>query len=342
MQAPSGSAPPTLGDLAAHPHDALFRALMNDVRLADALIRDHLPDAIRNQLTGALARPGITGQVDVDLRQSFLDAVFEFGGLPGRPALVVPVEHKQTLGPDVLEQLVAYFVRVRRQYREAGSRPTILSMLVSIGHAPARAPWTTTRGPDGLSELREGRLRLECLWLDVAKTRYELLSSAPAARAVLGALRCAHVRPAPMDTLRKVFRDLAVLPRDALLWRVTFCYGAFMFCLEKDEYWALVREADPAVSEAEMATMYNDAMNEVLAVGERRGEKRGERRGEKRGRVEGQADLLLQQMRRRFGPVPTDIEALVRAAPATRLEAWGCEIFDAANLEDLLRNGRNN
>ena len=267
-----------------------------------------------------------------------MDGLFEFGGSPGRPDLVVVMEHKRTPGPAVVEQLARYEALVSRHYREAGAEPEVVSMLVSTGPAPRRAPWIARRRAGELSRLEKSPYYLDCLWLAVAETRYESLSHSPVVRAVLGALGCAHVKPAPTDTLRKVFRDLAVLPRDALLWEMTFSYGASMFSVGEKAYRALIREADPNASEAKMATMYNDVMNEVHAAGHREG--RDEGRDE--GRQEGQVDLLLRQFRRRFGPISADVEARVRAAPANQLEAWGTEIFDAADLDDLLENGHMN
>ena len=326
MQATPDTFLPTLRELAAHPHDALFRTLISDPRRADALIRDHFPDSIGQLLTGSPARPGATGFAGPDLGQFFVDGLFEFGGLPGRPALVVVMEHKRTPGPAVVEQLALYALLAGRHYRDADDDPEVVPMLVSTGPAPRRPPWVGRRRAGGLSWLVKFPYGLECLWLAVAEAGYESLSRCPVVRAVLGALGCARVKPAPTDTLRKIFRDLATLPRNALLWEMTFSYGASMFGLEEKDYRTLVREADPKVSEARMATMYNDVMNEVLAVG----------------RQEGQADLLLQLMRQRFGPVSADAEARVRAAPAFRLEAWGSKIFDAADLDDLLENGHMN
>jgi len=44
--------------------------------------------------------------------------------------------------------------------------------------------------------------------------------------------------------------------------------------------------------------------------------------GQAEGRVEGQADLLLRQLQRRFGPVPEEIKQCVRAAKTEQLETW--------------------
>ena len=57
------------------------------------------------------------------------------------------------------------------------------------------------------------------------------------------------------------------------------------------------------------------------------------------GRTEGGANLLLRQVQRRFGPIPGDVEARIRTAPAADLEAWADAVLDARSLEELLENG---
>ena len=61
-------------------------------------------------------------------------------------------------------------------------------------------------------------LRVECLWLAIAEHRYEALCNMASVRAVLGAMGCAYVEPAPLRTIRKVFSDLAGLQPSSLLW----------------------------------------------------------------------------------------------------------------------------
>lgn len=60
--------------------------------------------------------------------------------------------------------------------------------------------------------------------------------------------------------------------------------------------------------------------------------------GQAEGRVEGQADLLLRQLQRRFGPVPEEIKQRVRAAKTEQLETWSLNILDAAILDDVFQD----
>jgi hypothetical protein len=63
-----------------------------------------------------------------------------------------------------------------------------------------------------------------------------------------------------------------------------------------------------------------------------------ERWGIKKGRAEGQAELLLRQVERRFGPVTDEVTQRIRTAAGPQLELWALNILDAATLEDVFRD----
>ncbi|MBF0426726.1 MAG: DUF4351 domain-containing protein [Magnetococcales bacterium] len=58
--------------------------------------------------------------------------------------------------------------------------------------------------------------------------------------------------------------------------------------------------------------------------------------GKQEGRLEGKADLLLRQLRQRFGPqLPGWVEARIAAADAATIERWGDRVLTASSLEEL-------
>ena len=63
----------------------------------------------------------------------------------------------------------------------------------------------------------------------------------------------------------------------------------------------------------------------------------GLEKGRAEGLVKGEAALLLRQLERRFGALPTEVRARVAAADTAALEAWGLRVLDAGSLEDVLR-----
>ena len=88
-----------------------------------------------------------------------------------------------------------------------------------------------------------------------------------------------------------------------------------------------------------MQTRFQQMLAERDATCRAEGRTEGRTEGRAQGRAEGGANLLLRQVQRRFGPIPGDVEARIRTAPAADLEAWADAVLDARSLEELLENG---
>ncbi|MBF0425726.1 MAG: Rpn family recombination-promoting nuclease/putative transposase [Magnetococcales bacterium] len=70
--------------------------------------------------------------------------------------------------------------------------------------------------------------------------------------------------------------------------------------------------------------------------GRQEGRQEGIQIGKQEGRLEGKADLLLRQLRQRFGPrLPGWVEARIAAADAATIELWGDRVLTASSLEEL-------
>ncbi len=69
------------------------------------------------------------------------------------------------------------------------------------------------------------------------------------------------------------------------------------------------------------------------AEGRREGEAEGRREGEAEGRREGEAEVLLRQLRVRFGALPEDVTARIKAADAETLLRWSERILSASTLD---------
>ncbi len=102
----------------------------------------------------------------------------------------------------------------------------------------------------------------------------------------------------------------------------------------------LPRDLEPEYLQAVNALPEEHKMTYVTLI-EREGIKRGRVEGIKegltQGLTQGQADLLLRQIRRRFGAVDEAIDRRIRSARARDLETWSLNFVDAATLEDVFR-----
>ena len=70
-------------------------------------------------------------------------------------------------------------------------------------------------------------------------------------------------------------------------------------------------------------------------AGIQEGMQQGMQRGMQRGRVEGERAVLERLLRRRFGPLPTEIDRRLQQASAADLETWAENVLDAETLGDV-------
>lgn len=52
--------------------------------------------------------------------------------------------------------------------------------------------------------------------------------------------------------------------------------------------------------------------------------------------VEGEANVLVRQLTRKFGPLPESTEAAIRAASPAQLEVWTDRVLVATSLDEVL------
>ena len=62
------------------------------------------------------------------------------------------------------------------------------------------------------------------------------------------------------------------------------------------------------------------------------------READQKGRQQGEANMLMRQLRKRFGELPDFVDARVRGAPPEQLEHWGERLMDVTSLSDLFDN----
>ena len=78
------------------------------------------------------------------------------------------------------------------------------------------------------------------------------------------------------------------------------------------------------------------AENEFLLNWGEKFRKRGLEQGVEQGRVEGVRRMLLRQIERRFGSIPSWAEDSVNAASADAVDQWVLRVIDAESIEELL------
>jgi hypothetical protein len=93
-----------------------------------------------------------------------------------------------------------------------------------------------------------------------------------------------------------------------------------------DELHDLAASLGPKAEEAYVTTA-----DMLRAEGEARGRAEGEARGEARGR----ADLLLEQLAVKFGPLPKDVPQTVHAGSSDQVQTWATRVLTASTLDEV-------
>ncbi len=74
--------------------------------------------------------------------------------------------------------------------------------------------------------------------------------------------------------------------------------------------------------------------------GRREGRREGQREGEAEGRRKGEAELLLRQLTRMYGPMAPAIQDRVRRAQAAQLLDWGERLVTSGSLDEVFGRDR--
>ena len=304
-------------------HDALFRAAFEDPKLAEAFLRDHLPNGIAALLD--VTRPEkIDGSfIDEALAGSQSDALFRVTTRSGKPAYCyLLIEHKSTPDTALPLQLANYMVQIwRRHVKENGTAsrrmlPPIVPLVLYAGEQR----WSV---PDGLGDMIAGPPELAFLpgasyiLRNIGEIPVESLSRNAILRSVLITMK----REA-MDYLADVVEGL---PKGSDLRKQVVRYIEKVYLdVGLEDIMAELRRLGAYDMEAYMGTIAQTMRAE--------GKAEGLAEGLATGLAEGKAATLLRLLQRRFGPVPRAMRDRIAAADVAQVEVWFDAAIDAPSL----------
>ena len=320
----------------ANPHDALFRALVDDPAAAGALLRDHLPAEIATRLADAPPVLEDASFVDDELRATRGDRLYRVALADGRPAYVhVLLEHKSAPDPRTPLQVLGYMLRIWERFagRDAAklaALPPIVPLVLYHG----RAPWTVpTAVVDALAAddtlkalLRDHRYVLR----DLGHMPDTALSSEPVVRAVLLALKHGVGEDAPDAVLVGI---VAALPDGSLLEAQVVRYLLSVLRSITRERWRAVAAAAKPGREDDLVSI---AAQEWMTQGKAQGVVEGKAIGV----AEGLVRAIRRALETRFGPLPAGTMAKVETMAVTDLEALLDRALTAPTLDDVIDTAR--
>jgi predicted transposase YdaD len=341
---------------AAQPHDALVKALIGPPEHAAGLFRAVLPAAFARRIDFARLERLPGSFVAPDLRQHHTDLLYSAPFADGREALLhLVVEHQSAPDPIMAWRTHRYVVRVLERWHEkhadAQKLPAVLPVVLYHGPQRWRAP---TAFPDLLDLTPEERAEIGDhvagpRFLLVDLSRYsderlwaEVFGRTADATAQLALLALQHVATSP-DLAELVRRRLAPLLRE-LLAAPTGLHALEVFlrytlAVSRSVDWpaferVLAAEVGPK-AEAVVVPYVHELVEQSYAKGRDDGRDEGRAEGQAVGQATGRAEMLLKQIRLRFGPLTPADEARVRQATPEEHDLWAERVLTAATLADL-------
>jgi predicted transposase/invertase (TIGR01784 family) len=315
-------------------HDAFFKSMLSQAEQAASLLHQILPASI----TARLDLPALTlcsgSVVDEALKERQSDLLFSTT-LTGRPALIYLLfEHQSRTDPRMTFRLLRYMVRIWERWQEENPAAARLPIILPVVLHHSASGWT---GSTAFEDLLD--------------------ADAPTLAAMAD-----HV-----PRFRFVLEDISHESDEALRARaVTALVKLSLWCLrharepeelvERLGQWAdLVREVRQAQGAAALVKImrYILATNEpakpehlviklIAAVGEEDKEEivtaadQLIERGRAQGREQERREILLDQLRARFGALSDEVVGRVKNADMGTLRVWSLKVLTAPALADVL------
>lgn len=328
-----------------HDHDAIFRSTFRDPQHAAALLREILPPALVAVIdwTTLTLVPG--SFVDESLRDRHTDLLFSAEAAGQTILIYVVLEHKSFDDRFTALQVLGYAVRVlerfHQEHPEAKTLPPVVAVVVHHGERGWQAPRTVLDlialdafPPAVQRVLAPLQPNLHFLLDDLAvvpESRLRARKSTPQGMLTLLALQ--FVREATKKD------PVAFAERWLPLWRALWADpDSKSGLISLLSYLAIQLEAPRERFKIALARIHGGSATMGKTIAQQwleEGMEKGMEKGKAEGVAMGRADLLMRQVRKRFGDVSPQIEARVRAADVDTLDRWGDLILTAATLDEL-------
>ncbi|MFT3772193.1 MAG: Rpn family recombination-promoting nuclease/putative transposase [Minicystis sp.] len=329
--APSGMVaamqPPT-------PHDSFFKAAFSDPANAAGLVRHLVRRSIASRIDWSTMQLVPGSFVAPDLRGRHSDLLFTARCSDKEVLIYILLEHQSTDDPLMAFRVLVYMIRIwERCVRERPAITRLPAILPLVVHH-SRQGWTSPTSFAELFDLTPEALAAMAPHLPSFSFVLDDLRAASdaslrrRAMTTLGrlALFCLRHASNPDELVRglgrwvDLIRELRAAPggQEALelMWRYVFTVSA--------------PPSPEALVERLLLVVGEEEKEEIVTAAEQLME-----RGREQGRVMEQREILLEQLRVRFGAMESAVEARVLAADPAQLRRWLLRFATAATVAEV-------
>ena len=319
----------------ANVHDAFFKQVLGDPKLADTFLREHLPADVVGLLGPEPPEPVPGSFVDEELRQHHSDLLFRVRLKTGSDAFAyVLLEHKSSSDPGARLQLLRYVVRILTRWYEQNHEqlplPPVLPLLAHQGpgdwepsceFADLFGSVPAALGPY-LPSFRHALV-------DLAKVGDQALSTEVRLRAFLKALKYSRRSDLP-DCIGILLAEAPALDEKDLFVILTYLDKGPRALSNK-----VMRETLQRLVPERTEQIMGWLTQPYYDQGKAEGRVEGKAEGEAMGKAIGEAKILARLLERRFGALPGPLRQRIFAADVESIEAWVERAFDAPDLQSI-------
>jgi predicted transposase/invertase (TIGR01784 family) len=329
-------------------HDALFKATFSQVEHAEGELRVVLPPALVSHIDFSTLTLCPGSFVDEVFQDRHTDLLFS-ASIAGKSAyLYVLLEHQSTEDALMPFRVLVYIVRIWEAFLKAEPTAKRLPAIIPIVLHHSERGWRVATAleelldvdADVLAALDDHVPRFRFLLDDLSAQTDDALRAR--AMSALGrvALWCLRNARSP-ELLQKHLGRWADLVREvraaangakALEMVLRYIYLVSDRLEVKDLLALVAREVSQEIAE-DAVTLGERLIEQGMQTGLQQGMQKGLQVGEKQGR----RDMLLRQLRLRFGELPETTVDRVNTADLAQLDRWAERVITSASLADLLQ-----
>lgn len=340
--------------MANSPHDALFRYTFSQPAHAAALLAVLLPPALAAAIDWSTLKlcPGTF--LDRRLRRQQGDLLFSVMLGRRRIYLYLLLEHKSRSERWVALQMLGYVVSIWKSLWRQRPRPRRLPLVVPVVLHHGKGDWTAATqivdllDTEGVSaEVAAAAVPLQ------PQFRYLVKSFADCspedvrgmAISVLGKLTMAALQFLPLASPQQVIEGVVAW---AELVRQVMSAPSGHEAIEAISHYILsTSRVDPEVLievvdreiDREASMKVKTAAQRLREEGKAEGKAQGRAEGQVLGAIRGRSELLLRLLQARYGDLPAEVLARVRAADLEEIDRWALRSLDAPTLSAVFAEG---
>lgn len=301
-------------------HDKLFKRLIKEEGVAEALLRHQLPYSIEHRISGP---PELLSEsfIEASMKGLYADAVIKVPLKNAESAFVYCiVEHKRVEERQVLLQLLRYLTAVYSYLAKTHPKrlPLVIPLIIYNGVEEWRGPMHFSALVDHRNVLRRHVIDFEVLFLDAVRTPLESFPWHPRLRAGLLALRATALSGHAFEMgLQELLYELN--SEDDESTKQLFIHY-------------LVTNANTDTLPLVQSAIEQQETNGMMTIAES-WERDGFRKGKRAGESDATRKMTRLLLTKRFGALsPAHLKKLEKAS-AKRLLEWNLRAIDAKSID---------